>query len=62
MDKKYAIKVLEHTKDTVEYMRIEILLKEIREEKGYSLDQLSKLTGISTSHLNYIETFSTDLK
>ena len=36
-------------------MRIEILFKEIREEKGYSLDQLSKLTGISTSHLNYIE-------
>ncbi len=36
-------------------MRIEILLKKIREEKGYSLEQLSRLTGISTSHLNYIE-------
>lgn len=55
MDKKYGIRVLEHTKDKVEYMRIEILLKKIREEKGYSLEQLSRLTGISTSHLNYIE-------
>lgn len=36
-------------------MRVEILLKEIREEKGYSLEQLSKITGISKSHLNYIE-------
>ncbi len=36
-------------------MRIEILLKDLRERKGYSLEQLSRLTGISTSHLNYIE-------
>lgn len=36
-------------------MRIEILLKDIRIRKGYSLDQLSKKTGISKSHLNYIE-------
>lgn len=36
-------------------MRIEILLKEIRKKKGYSLEQLSRLTGISSSHLNYIE-------
>lgn len=36
-------------------MKIEILLQEIRRKKGYSLQQLSNLTGISTSHLNYIE-------
>ena len=36
-------------------MRIEILLKEIRKKNGYSLEQLSRLTGISSSHLNYIE-------
>lgn len=36
-------------------MRIEILLKEIRIKSGYSLEKLSKLTGISSSHLNYIE-------
>lgn len=38
-------------------MRVEILLKEIRKEKksGISLKELSKITGISTSHLNYIE-------
>lgn len=36
-------------------MRIEFMIKQIRKEKGYSLEQLSKLTGISKSHLNYIE-------
>ncbi len=36
-------------------MRVEILLKKIRKEKGVSLQQLAKITGISTSHLNYIE-------
>lgn len=36
-------------------MKIEMLLKEIRKKKGYSLEQLSKMTGISRSHLNYIE-------
>ena len=36
-------------------MRIEILLKDIRERNGLSLEQLSKMTGVSSSHLNYIE-------
>lgn len=36
-------------------MRIEIILKKVRKEKGYSLEKLSKITGISSSHLNYIE-------
>lgn len=36
-------------------MRVEILLKKVRTEKGYSLEDLAKLTGISSSHLNYIE-------
>ena len=38
-----------------DYMHVEILLKEVREKKNISLEQLSKITGISTSHLNYIE-------
>lgn len=36
-------------------MKVIILLKEIREEKRISLEQLSKMCGISKSHLNYIE-------
>lgn len=36
-------------------MRIEILLREIREEKGISINQLSKMTGISKGHLSRIE-------
>lgn len=36
-------------------MRVEILLKQVRLKKGYSLEELAKLTGISSSHLNYIE-------
>ena len=36
-------------------MRVEILLKSIREERGISLEELSNKTGISSSHLNYIE-------
>lgn len=36
-------------------MRVIILLKEIREQKQISLEQLSRMSGISKSHLNYIE-------
>ncbi len=36
-------------------MQVEILLKEIRKEKNYTLAQLSKKSGISTTHLNDIE-------
>lgn len=36
-------------------MKVIILLKEIREQKRISLEQLSKISGISKSHLNYIE-------
>lgn len=36
-------------------MYIEILLKDVREKKNLSLNDLSKKTGISKSHLNYIE-------
>lgn len=36
-------------------MHVEILLREVRKRKNVSLEQLSKMTGISTSHLNYIE-------
>ena len=36
-------------------MHVEILLREVRKRKNVSLEQLSKMTGVSTSHLNYIE-------
>lgn len=36
-------------------MQVEILLKEVRKEKNYTLAQLSKKSGISTTHLNDIE-------
>ena len=36
-------------------MQVEILLKEVRKEKNYTLEQLSKKTGISTTHINDIE-------
>lgn len=36
-------------------MRIEILLRKIREENGISINQLSKMTGISKGHLSRIE-------
>ena len=36
-------------------MYIIIKLKEIRQKYNLSLEDLSKKTGISTSHLNYIE-------
>lgn len=39
----------------MEKLRVEILLKQVRLKKGYSLEELAKLTGISSSHLNYIE-------
>lgn len=36
-------------------MQVRILLKEIRKEKHLTLEELSKITNISKSHLNYIE-------
>lgn len=36
-------------------LRINILLKEVRKSKEISLYKLSKMTGISKSHLSYIE-------
>ncbi len=36
-------------------MQVVILVKEIRKEKKYTLEQLSKKTGISTTHINDIE-------
>ena len=36
-------------------MRIEILIRNVREEKGISISQLSKMTGISKGHLSRIE-------
>lgn len=36
-------------------MRVEILLREVREEKNISLRKLADLTGISSSQLSKIE-------
>lgn len=36
-------------------MRVYILLRDVRKSKGISLEQLSNMTGISKSHLSYIE-------
>ena len=36
-------------------MRIEILLKQIRQDKGITLKKLSEKSGVSTSHISDIE-------
>ena len=36
-------------------MHIEILLKQVREEKGVPLKKLSEKSGVSTSHISDIE-------
>lgn len=36
-------------------MQIEILIKEIRKNKGITLKRLSKMSGYSTTHINDIE-------
>ncbi len=36
-------------------MNIEILVKEIRQEKHISLEKLSNRSGVSTTHINDIE-------
>lgn len=36
-------------------MRIELLIKDIRIKKGYTLKQLSRISGVSTTHINDIE-------
>ncbi len=41
-------------------MRIEILVRQIREEKGISITQLAKLTGMSKGHLSRIERGETE--
>lgn len=41
-------------------MRVEILLREIRKEKNISLDELSKMTGMSKGHLSRIERRETE--
>lgn len=41
-------------------MRVEILLREIRKERKITLDQLSKLTGMSKGHLSRIERKETE--
>lgn len=50
----YDIRLIIHTIFGDE-MKITILLKQIREERQLSLEELSRLSGVSTSHLNYIE-------
>ena len=54
MDKKYVL--IKYKKNIFGgKMNVNILLKQIREERHLTLEQLSKMTNISKSHLNYIE-------
>lgn len=41
-------------------MRVEIFIREIREDKKMSLNTLSKLTGMSKGHLSKIERRETE--
>lgn len=41
-------------------MRVEILLREIREERKITLDTLAKITGMSKGHLSRIERKETE--
>ena len=41
-------------------MRVEILIRQKREEKGYTIDMLAKLAGMSKGHLSRIERGETD--
>jgi len=41
-------------------MRVEILIRKKREEKGYTIDMLAKLAGMSKGHLSRIERGETD--
>lgn len=54
MDKLYDLIKIVHTVKG-DNLKVLILLKKVREEKKLTLQQLAKITGISASHLNYIE-------
>ena len=41
-------------------MRVEILIRQKREEKEYTIDKLAKLAGMSKGHLSRIERGETD--
>lgn len=41
-------------------MRVEILIRQKREEMGYTVDKLAKLAGMSKGHLSRIERGETD--
>lgn len=43
------------------YLKIENLIKKIRQEKNISLNELSRLTGISKSHLSNVERNEKDI-
>lgn len=43
-------------------MRVEILIRKKREEKGYTIDELAKIAGMSKGHLSRIERGKTNAK
>lgn len=45
-----------------DFMKVEILLKQVRLEKGMTLETLSQLSGISKGHLSKIERQERDPK
>ena len=53
--KKYILKI-------GDLMRIEILLREVRKKQNLTLEQLSKMSGISKGHLSKIERQERDPK
>lgn len=50
----YDIYYFIHTNDGDD-MKVEYLIRQEREKKGYTTKQLAHLSGISNSHLNYLE-------
>lgn len=51
----YVINLNTHTNNGWTHMRIEILIREIRESKKLTIDDLAKMSGISKGHLSKIE-------
>lgn len=51
----YDLMIKVHTKFCGGKMKVKLCIKEVRERFGYTLKEMSKITGISSSHLNYLE-------
>ena len=54
MEEKYVILKIEQNKHG-DKMIVKLKIKEIRSELGYTLEKMAEITGVSKSHLNYLE-------